>query len=79
MVAPDLGDPARFTTGILVSLAECLRILTNLLGFPFLLSSLDMIEVYPISPRNNSNRYNDLLLLNLHANVAFVYSDCSPK
>jgi len=48
VVAPDLRDPARLATWFLISFAEGLGILTNLLGFPFLLSSLDMAETYPI-------------------------------
>jgi hypothetical protein len=48
VVAPDLRDPARLTTWFLISFAESLGVLTNLLGFPFLLSSLDMAEASPI-------------------------------
>ena len=48
VVAPDLRDPARLATWFLISFAESFGVLTNLLGFPFLLSSLDMAEACPI-------------------------------
>lgn len=53
-------------------LGSGLGVLTNLLGFPFLLSSLDMAETYPILTARDGVGHCRLLLLRLHAKVALL-------